>query len=59
MTKTSPYFHNGSVPKIREAVTIMGKHQLGIELSEVQIDELVAFLKTLEGDIVDYSKDGK
>ena len=59
VTKTSPYFHNGSVPKIREAVTIMGKHQLGIELSEVQIDELVAFLKTLEGDIVDYSKDGK
>jgi len=59
VTKTSPYFHNGSVPKIREAVTIMGKHQLGIELSETQVDELVAFLKTLQGNIVDYSKDGK
>ena len=54
VTKTSPYFHNGSVPKIREAVAIMGKHQLGLYLSETQIDEIVAFLKTLEGDIVDY-----
>jgi cytochrome c peroxidase len=57
VTKTSPYFHNGSVPKIREAVAIMGKHQLGIELTETQIDELVAFLKTLEGEKVDYVKD--
>jgi cytochrome c peroxidase len=59
VTKTSPYFHNGSVPKIREAVAIMGKHQLGIELTETQIDELVAFLKTLEGERVDYVKDGE
>lgn len=57
VTKTSPYFHNGSVPKIREAVAIMGKHQLGLYLSDTQIDEIVEFLKTLEGDIVDYSQD--
>ncbi len=59
VTKTSPYFHNGSVAKIREAVAIMGKNQLGINLSNKQIDELVAFLKTLEGDIVDYNISGK
>ena len=57
VTRTSPYFHNGAVPKIREAVTIMAKYQLGLDLSNVQIDEIVAFLKTLEGDIVDYSAD--
>ena len=57
VTKTSPYFHNGSVAKIREAVNIMGKNQLGLNLSNTQLDELVAFLKTLEGDIVDYTKD--
>jgi len=55
VTKTSPYFHNGAVDKIREAVDIMAKHQTGRNLSDTQIDELVEFLKTLEGDMVDYS----
>ena len=59
VTKTSPYFHNGSVDKIREAVEIMGRHQVGLNLSNQQIDEIVEFLKTLEGNIVDYSKDTK
>ena len=56
VTKTSPYFHNGSVDKIEEAVAIMGKNQLGINLSTNQIEEIVAFLKTLEGDIVNYTQ---
>jgi len=54
VTKTSPYFHNGSVAKIREAVSLMAKHQLGMNLTDKQTDEIVAFLKALEGDIVDY-----
>ena len=57
ITKTSPYFHNGSVDKITDAVEIMGKHQVGLNLSNQQIDEIVEFLKTLEGNIVDYTKD--
>ena len=59
VTKTSPYFHNGSVDKIREAVEIMGRHQVGLNLSNQQIDEIVEFLKTLEGNVVDYTKDIK
>ena len=55
VTKTSPYFHNGAIAKIREAVYLMGKHQLGMNLTDKQIDEIVAFLKSLEGDIVDYN----
>jgi len=54
VTKTSPYFHNGAVFKIREAVDIMAKHQTGKNLTPKQIDEIVEFLKTLEGDVVDY-----
>lgn len=54
VTKTSPYFHNGSVLKLREAITIMAKHQLGMNLTQEQIDEIVEFFKALEGDIVDY-----
>ncbi len=56
VTKTSPYFHNGAVDKIKEAVEIMGRHQLGINLASKQIDEITAFLKTLEGNIVDYDE---
>ena len=59
VTKTSPYFHNGSVDKIREAVEIMGRHQVGLNLSNQQIDEIVEFLKTLEGNIVDYTHEAK
>ncbi len=54
VTKTSPYFHNGAIAKIREAVYLMGKHQLGMNFSDEQLDEIVAFLKSLEGDVVDY-----
>ncbi len=54
VTKTSPYFHNGAVSKIREAVDIMAKHQTGKNLTPKQIDEIVEFLKTLDGDLVNY-----
>jgi len=54
VTRTAPYFHNGSVEKIEEAVRIMARHQLGLILSDEQIGEIVAFLKTLEGDPVGY-----
>ena len=54
ITKTAPYFHNGAVEKIEEAVRIMSKYQIGDEFSPEQIKDVVAFLKTLEGEIVSY-----
>ncbi len=54
VTKTSPYFHNGGVTRIREAVDIMARHQLGRRMMESQIDDIVAFLRTLEGELVEY-----
>ena len=49
-----PYFHNGAVEKLEEVVRIMSKYQLGNEFTPQQIDDVVAFLKTLEGEVVDY-----
>lgn len=46
---TAPYFHSGVVWDLREAVDIMSSSQLGTELAEPQIDEIVAFLGTLTG----------
>jgi cytochrome c peroxidase len=56
VTKTSPYFHNGAVFDLREAIYIMGKYQLSMELSETQIDEIEAFLHSLEGNPVSYKE---
>ena len=54
ITLTSPYFHNGSVKSLEEAVRIMSKYQIGDEFSPQQIKDVVAFFKTLEGKIVKY-----
>ena len=47
--KTGPYFHDGSVDTFEQAVVVMAKHQLGRELTKMQVYDIVAFLKTLTG----------
>ena len=46
---TAPYFHNGTVKDLPTAVKIMGKLQLGKDLSRQEIDDIVAFLNALTG----------
>lgn len=46
---TAPYFHNGRVATLAEAVRVMGKTQLNKDLSPMQVDDIVAFLQTLSG----------
>jgi cytochrome c peroxidase len=50
VAQTAPYFHDGSVAVLEEAVAIMGRYQLGRELSREEVASLVAFLQTLSGD---------
>jgi len=50
ITDTAPYFHNGSVNDLSEAVRIMGKSQLNKDLTEKEVADLVAFLGTLTGE---------
>lgn len=47
---TAPYFHNGSVPTLEQAVRVMAKAQLNREISDAQVRVLVAFLKSLTGE---------
>jgi len=47
---TSPYFHDGSVATLAEAVQTMGQYQLGRQLSTNDIDAIVQFLTTLTGE---------
>ncbi len=47
--QTAPYYHNGAVWDIKEAVKIMGETQLGIDLNKKEIDSIVTFFKALDG----------
>ena len=44
VTQTAPYFHDGSVAKIEDAVQIMANLQLGRTLSEQDVRDIVDFL---------------
>jgi cytochrome c peroxidase len=47
---TAPYFHNGTVKTLDEAVTVMAKLQLDKELSKEEVADIVAFLNALTGE---------
>lgn len=46
---TAPYFHDGSVAILNEAVRQMGLAQLDRVLTDSQVDSIIAFLRTLTG----------
>ena len=50
---TPPYFHDGSVAKLSEAVKVMARVQLGIKLSDDDARDIVAFLESLTGELPD------
>src|SRR5207237_6540937 len=47
---TAPYFHDGSAGTLETAVLIMGRYQLGRQLTATEVQLLVTFLKTLTGE---------
>ena len=48
---TYPYFHDGQAATLEEAVDIMGRLPLGRTYSADEIGSIVAFLKTLTGEL--------
>jgi cytochrome c peroxidase len=48
ITKTAPYFHDGSIKTLPEAITLMGKHQLGKDLTSSEVKSIILFLNTLQ-----------
>lgn len=56
IAKTAPYFHDGSVGALQQAVQVMAEAQLGERLPEADARAVVAFLDALTGDIpADYA----
>ena len=46
---TAPYFHDGSAQTLKQAIAIMGRYQLGRELSAQDVELLESFLQSLTG----------
>lgn len=51
VAKTAPYFHDGSVATLADAVRVMGRHQLGLDLAPGEINAIVAWLGALTGEL--------
>lgn len=47
---TAPYFHNGSVKTLDEAVRVMAKTELNKTLTGNEVEDIVAFLDSLTGE---------
>ncbi|KPC52633.1 cytochrome-c peroxidase [Amantichitinum ursilacus] len=51
VAQTAPYFHDGSVWSLRDAIRIMGETQLGTTLTATDLDTIEAFLTSLNGEV--------
>jgi cytochrome c peroxidase len=49
--KTAPYYHDGSIATLDEAVRQMADHQLARTLTKEEVGSVVAFLKALTGEL--------
>jgi len=49
ITQTAPYFHNGGIWDLKEAIVEMGRIQLGVEITNNEATEIETFLKALDG----------
>jgi len=50
---TAPYFHDGAVPTLDEAIQLMGRFQLGREIPATDRKDIAAFLQSLTGKQLD------
>lgn len=48
---TGPYFHDGSIASLDEAIRLMGRHQLGVELDSVAVARIHTWLGSLTGEL--------
>ena len=51
VAETGPYFHDGHVATLEEAVRLMGLHEAGTHLSDADVHSIVTFLHALTGEI--------
>jgi cytochrome c peroxidase len=51
VARTAPYFHDGGVKGLEEAVRAMAHHQLGLRVGDGDVVDITAFLRALTGEL--------
>ncbi len=49
VTQTAPYFHDGSVQSLSQAIRLMARYQLGRSIPDKDIKPIISFLESLAG----------
>jgi cytochrome c peroxidase len=49
--QTAPYFHDGRTYDLKEAVLLMAQYQLGRDISDNEVEKILAFLHSLNGEL--------
>lgn len=47
---TAPYFHDGNAVSLDDAIKKMGKYQLGVDIPQEDVDQIMQFLLSLTGE---------
>jgi cytochrome c peroxidase len=51
IAQTAPYFHDGASTNLHDAIRLMGYHQLGIKLSDEDINSIAIWMRSMTGEI--------
>jgi cytochrome c peroxidase len=51
IVKTGPYFHDGSVPTLEQAIRNMAIHQRGVDLTDAQVKSIETWMGSLSGQV--------
>lgn len=55
ITETAPYFHNGTIWTLKEAILEMGRIQLGVQINDKEAASIETFFQALKGKKPDIS----
>lgn len=56
VAQTGPWFHDGSITDLDEAIRIMARYQLGVTLSDEEVSDIRTFLDSLTGEVPEIAK---
>jgi cytochrome c peroxidase len=51
ISQTAPYFHDGASTNLHDAIRLMGYHQLGIKLTDEDINAIAIWMRSMTGEI--------
>jgi cytochrome c peroxidase len=50
IVETGPYFHDGSATTLKDAIRTMGRYQVGVLLSDQEVDAIASWMRSMTGE---------